>query len=131
MPDIFCYPGSLNQVFMNIILNAIQAIPQRGTIRITTRLLPKSDRSVSDSIEVVIQDSGMGIRPEIRQKIFDPFFTTREVGQGVGLGLTISYSIVEKHEGNIDFKSEPGKGTEFIIRLPVESAILKKRLVSA
>jgi signal transduction histidine kinase len=113
LPEIECFPGQLNQVFMNLLTNAIQAIPERGTISITTR-------SLGDRIRISIKDTGGGIPQELLGKIFDPFFTTKEVGKGTGLGLSISLGIIEKHHGTMVVESEPGEGTEFIITLPVE-----------
>ncbi|MDA8229797.1 MAG: ATP-binding protein [Magnetospirillum sp.] len=109
-----CFPGQINQVFMNIVFNAIQAMEGEGTIRIAT---------LSDDpwAVVVIEDSGKGIPPEIIDKIFDPFFTTKKVGEGTGLGLSISYGIMEKHGGRIAVRSEVGKGTIFELRLPLRS----------
>jgi signal transduction histidine kinase len=112
IPDIECYPGQLNQVFMNILSNAIDAIPVKGTITISTF---KSNRSVSISIK----DNGRGIPEDIQARIFEPFFTTKEVGQGTGLGLSICHSIIEKHNGKIEVQSETGKGSEFVILLPI------------
>lgn len=129
VPEILCYPGALNQVFMNLLLNAIQSINKRGQIRIATRRLPAQVGTAFDQggVEIRLKDTGSGIPDLIRGKIFDPFFTTKDVGQGSGLGLTISYGIIEKHEGTIDFTSEDGHGTEFIVCLPIESPSLKHR----
>lgn len=113
LPDIECFPGQLNQVFMNLLTNAIQAIPENGTIDIATR-------NLGDRVRVSIRDSGGGIPKELLGKIFDPFFTTKEVGKGTGLGLSISLGIIEKHHGTMEVESQAGKGTEFIITLPVE-----------
>lgn len=113
IPLIECYPGQLNQVFMNILSNAVDAIDEKGTITISTSI---SDRF----IQVSIKDTGQGIPENIREKIFDPFFTTKGVGKGTGLGLSITQSIIEKHKGSINVKSEKEKGTEFIITLPVK-----------
>ena len=112
LPDIECYPGQLNQVFMNILSNAVDAIEEKGTITIETRL---SD----EYIQIIIKDSGPGIPESYRAKIFDPFFTTKGVGKGTGLGLSISQSIIEKHNGSITLVSQQGKGTGFIIKIPV------------
>jgi signal transduction histidine kinase len=115
LPLTECYPGQLNQVFMNILSNAVDAIDDKGTITINT--------SISKGfIQISIKDTGHGIPENIREKIFDPFFTTKGVGKGTGLGLSISQSIIEKHRGSIDVKSEKGKGTEFIIVLPVNQS---------
>lgn len=110
LPSINCYPGQLNQVFLNILNNARQAITNRGEIRIKTL-------NKEGSIQVKIQDTGVGIPKELKDRIFEPFFTTKEVGEGTGLGLSISYGIIEKHKGKIHVESELGKGTEFTIEL--------------
>jgi signal transduction histidine kinase len=113
IPQIECYPGQLNQVFMNILSNAIDAIEDKGIITIRTS---KSN----GSIQISIRDTGKGINENKKTKIFEPFFTTKEVGQGTGLGLSISHGIIEKHMGSIKVKSEVGKGSEFIISLPIK-----------
>jgi signal transduction histidine kinase len=113
LPLVECYPGQLNQVFMNILSNAVDAIDEKGTITINT--------SISKSfIQISIKDTGQGIPESLREKIFDPFFTTKGVGKGTGLGLSITQSIIEKHKGSINVKSEEGKGTEFIISIPIK-----------
>jgi signal transduction histidine kinase len=112
VPEIECYPGQLNQGFMNILSNAIDAIDDKGTITIVTS---KSN----GSIRIGIKDSGRGIPEDIQSRIFEPFFTTKEIGKGTGLGLSITHSIIEKHNGNIEVKSKARQGTEFVIVLPV------------
>jgi signal transduction histidine kinase len=112
LPEVRCYAQQLNQVFMNILVNAAQAIEKQGEIRIATR-------AVDGQVEIAISDTGSGIQKENLSKIFDPFFTTREVGKGTGLGLNIAYNIIKKHKGTIDVETEVGKGTTFIIRIPV------------
>ena len=107
-----CYPGPLNQVLMNVIANAIDAIEGDGKITITT---VQSDSMFSISIA----DTGKGIPQNVRDRIFDPFFTTKPVGQGTGLGLSISYGIVKRHNGELEVHSEEGRGTEVIIRIPI------------
>jgi two-component system NtrC family sensor kinase len=116
LPPIECYPGQLNQVFMNILSNAIDAIEDKGNITITTS-------SANGFIRISIKDSGKGIPEPLRAKIFDPFFTIKEVGKGTGLGLSISHGIIEKHKGSIRVKSVIGKGSEFIISLPAKQII--------
>ena len=112
LPLIPCYPNRLNQVFMNLLVNAIQAIPGKGQIWIRT--------SVEGShVRVVISDSGSGIKPEHLDKIFDPGFTTKGVGVGTGLGLSISARIIQDHQGTISVQSEVGRGTTFIVSLPL------------
>jgi two-component system NtrC family sensor kinase len=112
IPQLECFPGQLNQVFMNILSNAIDAIHEKGIIAITTS---KS----KGFIQIFIKDSGCGIPEDVKAKIFDPFFTTKEVGEGTGLGLSISHGIIEKHNGTIKVNSKAGIGTEFIISLPL------------
>ena len=112
MRKVRCRPGEINQVFMNLLVNACHAIQDQGEIRIATR-------AEADSVLVDISDTGCGIPEEIRNRVFDPFFTTKPVGKGTGLGLTISYDIVRKHGGTLTFESTVGKGTTFRIRLPL------------
>jgi len=108
---LYCYAGHLNQVLMNLLANAVDAIAGAGSIFITTR-------QTSTVFIISIRDTGMGIPEAIRSKIFDPFFTTKPVGQGTGLGLAISYGIVQDHSGSIEVTSEEGVGTEFIVKIP-------------
>jgi signal transduction histidine kinase len=112
IPTVRGIPQQLNQVFMNILVNAAQAIEKKGDIFIKTR--PKEQH-----VEVTISDTGSGIPPENLTKIFDPFFTTKDVGKGTGLGMNIAYNIIQKHNGTICVDSELGKGTAFKIALPV------------
>jgi signal transduction histidine kinase len=126
LPLVECYAGQLNQVFMNLLNNAIDALhhqPQPRQITITTDLIPPPDFSLSTKqwVEIRIRDNGSGIPEEIQQHIFDPFFTTKPVGEGTGLGLSMSYKvIVEKHQGMLTCHSELGQGSEFIIQIPVK-----------
>ena len=113
IPKIRCYPGQLNQVFMNLFVNAAQAIPDRGEISIESDL-------VDNEVIVRVSDTGQGIPPQDVSRIFDPFFTTKGIGGGTGLGLSISHGIVQKHHGRIDVKSELGEGTTFTVRLPID-----------
>jgi signal transduction histidine kinase len=112
LPEIECLPSKINQVFMNILTNSIQAIDGKGDIFIETI-------SSGIGVKIIIRDTGSGMTPEVKKHIFEPFYTTKEVGSGTGLGLAISYGIIEQHKGNIDVISELGKGTEFIISLPI------------
>ena len=112
IPDIECLPSELNQVFMNMLVNAAHAIEGRGVIAISTG-------RKGDEVWVEIADSGKGIAEEDLKRIFEPFFTTKPVGKGTGLGLSLSYGIVQKHHGHIDVNSEVGKGTVFRIWLPI------------
>lgn len=111
LPPLFCMGMQLNQVFMNLLVNAGQAIDENGTIFIKVF-------SEDNCQKVSVRDTGQGIEPNHLSKIFDPFFTTKPVGSGTGLGLSLSYNIVKNHDGDIEVKSEVGKGTEFIVSLP-------------
>ena len=115
VPDVLCHLGDLNQVFLNLLVNAADAMPtegERGEIRISTR--------VEGSMVVIrFADNGTGIPEEIRKSIFDPFFTTKEVGKGTGQGLALASAVCEKHGGTIEVNSELGAGTEFVITLPI------------
>jgi len=113
LPLVKCYPQQLNQVFMNILVNAAQAINKGGMIAITSR-------AENGYVRVTISDTGCGIPPENTPKIFDPFFTTKEVGKGTGLGLNVAYNIIKKHNGSIDVKSRMGEGTAFVISIPID-----------
>ncbi len=113
LPLLRCYPQQINQVMMNLLVNAAHAIEGKGQITVRSH-------AAEDSIVVEISDTGTGIPPENLQKIFEPFFTTKEVGKGTGLGLSLSYRIVERHGGTISVESEVGAGTTFRITLPVE-----------
>lgn len=112
IPQIECYSGKINQVFMNLLTNAVAAIKNLGVIHIRTYMK-------EDNIVISIQDDGVGISKENLPKIFEPFFTTQKAGKGTGLGLSISYGIIMEHHGTIEVKSEVNKGTEFIITLPI------------
>jgi two-component system, NtrC family, sensor kinase len=118
LPLIECYPGKLNQVFLNIISNAVHAINKRhgenpgGVVKIATRIQ-------DESITVSIKDNGTGMDEKTRHKIFEPFFTTKEVGEGTGLGMSITYNTIKKHNGQIRIVSEVGEGTEFVLTLPI------------
>ncbi len=112
LPQIECYPQQLSQVFMNLLVNAGQAISDKGEIKIRTR-------QKNGHVEIFFSDTGCGIDEENLKKIFDPFFTTKPVGKGTGLGLHVSYNIIKKHNGDITVTSEKGKGTEFAIQLPI------------
>ncbi len=117
LPLVTCYASQINQVFMNILSNAVQAIEGSGNIWITTRLQSRPDGK--EQVQISFQDSGKGMTPQVMEKIFDPFFSTKGVGQGTGLGLSISYGIIESHGGEIQVKSQIGIGTEFIVVIPV------------
>ena len=112
LPRVQCYPQLLNQVFMNLLINAVQSIEKRGEINIKTR-------ANNGYVEIKISDTGSGIPKENLNRIFDPFFTTKDVGKGTGLGLNVAYNIIKKHHGKIDVNSGVGKGTTFTIKIPV------------
>ncbi len=113
LPLVECYAGQVNQVFMNLLTNAADAIEGEGQIEISTA-------ADDGTVRVSIKDTGAGIPPENLSSIFDPFFTTKEIGKGTGLGLSISYGIVQKHDGEIEVQSEVGAGTTFSVVLPVK-----------
>ncbi|HEV2110285.1 MAG TPA: ATP-binding protein [Gammaproteobacteria bacterium] len=115
LPRISCMPSQLNQVFLNLLTNAAQAIEERGRILVRTE-------ADGEWLRVTVQDTGKGIPAEVLPKIFDPFFTTKSVGQGTGLGLSISYDIVKQHGGDIRVTSQPGKGARFTVQLPLGAA---------
>ncbi len=143
LPEVICYPGQLNQVFMNILSNAIDALEESFVLDQT--LLENNKEQITENIDVSvasrrggeihilteltdyntvkiqISDNGSGMTKPVLHKVFDPFFTTKSVGNGTGLGLSISYQIiVEKHKGSLTCDSTPGKGTEFIIEIPMQ-----------
>ena len=115
LPKILIDAGQIQQVFTNIILNAAEAMEGKGELTVATKTL-----SDNEYIEVSFTDTGCGISQKDRERIFDPFFTTKEVGRGTGLGLAVSHGIIARHKGTIEVKSEHGKGTSFIIRLPLK-----------
>ncbi len=122
IPDPMVDRSRLQQAFLNIILNAIHAMPDGGTLSVEAR-------TEDGAVFIDISDTGVGIPPENLNKIFDPFFTTKEVGQGTGLGLSVSYGIVKKHGGSLTVKSKEGKGTTFTITLPLEQKKMEKAVV--
>ncbi|MDO8262455.1 MAG: PAS domain S-box protein [Gallionella sp.] len=119
LPEIYCLPSQLNQVFMNLLVNAAQAIEVRGTITLRTG-------QEGDRVWAEVSDTGNGIPPEDFPHLFDPFFTTKPVGKGTGLGLSVSYSIVERHHGKIEVHSEVGKGSTFRVWLPVQQPDIRE-----
>lgn len=116
--DIECFPGKLNQVFMNIINNSIQAIEEKPEKEETESIIISTLDVPGNKIEIRIKDSGTGMTEQVKHKIFEPFFTTKSVGVGTGLGMAIVFKIIEEHRGKIEVESEPGKGAEFILTLP-------------
>ena len=127
LPPVLCHLGDLNQVFLNLLVNAAHAIDDvikstggKGKITVRTRV-------DEDCVEIAISDTGGGIPGEIQEKIFDPFFTTKGVGKGTGQGLALARAIVvEKHSGTLTFETQPGKGTTFLIRLPLSGAMKRE-----
>lgn len=116
IPEVNADPNQIQQVFLNLLINAADAMEEKGKITISSRMIEDgADRFV----EIEFTDTGPGIPEEIRSKVFEPFFTTKPAGKGTGLGLAVSYGIIKKHEGQIFVKSEPGHGASFFIRLPV------------
>ena len=113
VPPIQCHPSRLNQVYLNLLVNASQAIEGKGEIHLKTF-------TTEDDVVVEITDTGGGIPPENLGRIFDPGFTTKGVGVGTGLGLSISYNIVQQHKGRMELQSEVGKGTEMAIFIPMD-----------
>jgi len=113
IPEIDADGSQLKQVFVNLIVNALQAMPDGGCLRINTR-------GESRKVSVVVEDTGVGMEQEILDKIFTPFFTTKEIGLGTGLGLPVSHGIIASHQGTIRVESKAGKGTVCTIELPVK-----------
>jgi signal transduction histidine kinase len=116
LPKVTCYPHQLNQVFMNLLVNAAQAIPEKGEVWVKTW-------ADADHVYIDVRDTGAGIAEPHLAKIFDPFFTTKPVGQGTGLGLSIVYGIVERHGGTIRVTSRVGEGTTFHVSFPIQPAM--------
>lgn len=116
LPRISCYAAQLNQVWMNLLVNAAQAVTDKGIVSVTTK-------QEGNWVVVTISDSGCGIPADILPRIFDPFFTTKPVGEGTGLGLSISYAIIERHGGTITAGSTPGSGTTFTVKIPLTAEL--------
>jgi len=123
LPKIEAYGGQLNQVFMNILDNAQDAMKETGTLTINVNKIE------DNKIKIEFIDTGMGIPAENLKKVFDPFFTTKPVGKGTGLGMSISYRVIHDHHGTIDVESEVGKGTKFTITLPINHEDSNKELM--
>ncbi len=119
IPPSYMDRERIKQVLVNLLINAIQAIGEDGEVHVAARMISSSDSSDSRALEIRVRDSGCGISPDSLPLIFDPFFTTKGVEEGTGLGLSVSYGIIEDHGGTITVESEPGQGTVFIITLPV------------
>jgi two-component system NtrC family sensor kinase len=118
LPRVMIDEGQIAQVFINIILNAFDAMPNGGTLRVDTRR--GGEDQDREAIIISFADTGIGIPPEELQQIYDPFFTTKEAGKGTGLGLSLSYEIIKRFKGDINVFSEVGKGTVFTIFLPIK-----------
>ncbi len=120
IPEIECFAGKLNQVFMNIINNAAQAVMQAHMDDNDGQVLIKTYKAENEeAVKISIKDNGVGMPEHVKEKIFEPFFTTKKAGEGTGLGLSIVFSIIELHKGKIEVNSNPGEGTEFLITLPI------------
>ena len=127
LPEIECFPGKLNQVFMNILSNGIYAVnAKRYEEGEQPKLTIKTRKTEGSRVSVYLGDNGIGMDEATKKKIFEPFFTTKDVGEGTGLGMSIVFKIIEKHNGTIAVNSEPGKGTEFIITLPMSQPNLSE-----
>jgi len=120
LPLVECYPSQFNQVFMNIIANAADALLSNPNLR-NKEIEIITEIAGVNQVVVKIRDNGNGIDPDAINRLFDPFFTTKPVGKGTGLGLSISYQIIEKHQGKIEVNSEIGEGAEFVIYLPIKA----------
>jgi two-component system NtrC family sensor kinase len=124
VPPVECIPGQLDQVWLNVLANAIEAVGKCGMIRVSTRVEPAPPTTAASGPHAVVAvcDDGVGMPAEVRARIFDPFFTTKPEGQGVGLGLSVSHGIVERHGGAIAVDSLQGRGTTFTVYLPLRRA---------
>ncbi|MEG4306439.1 ATP-binding protein [Microcoleus sp. D3_18a_C4] len=139
LPKVECFPGQLNQVFMNILVNALDALDEMNTKRSYQELKDTPNQitirtSVIDNqwVEVAIADNGIGMLDPVKQRIFDPFFTTKAIGKGTGLGMSISYQIItEKHRGKIKCFSTPGSGTKFVIQIPMRQQTISPFPIAA
>ena len=114
LPPVLCHPSKINQVFLNLLMNAVQACALGGVMALRTRAVP------GEGVEIEVEDNGCGIKAEHVPHIFEPFFTTKPVGQGMGLGLSVSYGIIRDHGGSIAVDSTPGRGSLFCVRLPLQ-----------
>lgn len=111
LPEITADPAQINQVLVNLVVNALQAMPQGGTLTVRTH-------AGAGEVSLMVEDTGIGMSPEVRERVFVPFFTTKDVGQGTGLGLPVVHGIVASHGGTIQVESEVGRGTRFVVRFP-------------
>ncbi|MGH9522851.1 MAG: sensor histidine kinase, partial [Terriglobales bacterium] len=124
VPIMHCDPAQIEQVLLALVMNALDAMPRGGNLLVRTRSLPQSRQ-----VELQVRDDGMGIPPDLLPRLFEPFLTTKETGKGVGLGLAISKTIIERHGGQIEVESQPGRGTTFYVFLPVDASV--KEVVSS
>jgi two-component system, NtrC family, sensor kinase len=124
LPLVYCIPSQINQVFMNLLMNAAQAIESHGHITLRTGC-------DGDVAWVEVQDDGCGIARDKLGHVFEPFYTTKPVGKGTGLGLSLAWGIVQRHQGTLDLTSEPGKGTTFRVSLPVNGPAIPAVTASA
>jgi signal transduction histidine kinase len=120
LPLVRCRPGPLNQVFFNLLKNALDSVGNEGEIRVATRV-------VDGDIEVVVEDNGVGLPAEIREHVFEPFFTTKEIGKGTGLGLAVCYQVMEQHGGSIRLDMSYKSGARFVLTLPTRQAEKESR----
>jgi len=116
LPEVIGDKSRLEQVFLNLFINAADAMAEKGKLTITTKL------DTHDEVIILVSDTGKGINRDVLPRIFEPFFTTKEPGRGTGLGLSLAYGIINAHKGAINVESEPGKGTTFIISLPTTAS---------
>jgi len=123
LPPVDCDAGQMNQVFMNVLANACDAIQGRGNVWIATR-------AGADAVTITIRDDGPGIPPDVIGRVFDPFFTTKDVGSGTGLGLAISHGVITAHGGRLEVESAPGAGATFRIVVPIPEAVSIGRAAS-
>ena len=122
LPLVECYSGQLNQVFMNILVNAIDALEESSKLHPLPTIAIATSVVEGNRVLITIADNGPGMSEAVQQRLFDPFFTTKPVGSGTGLGMSISYQIIEKHGGQLKCISTPGKGAEFLIYIPIKSS---------
>ena len=124
LPPVHCIPAQLNQVFVNLLVNAAQAIEGKGVITLRTR-------ATDDEVEVEVSDTGQGMSEAVQKRIFEPFYTTKPVGSGTGLGLSVAWDIIKRHGGRIEVKSSPGEGSAFTLHLPIKVTASKLEVAAA
>jgi len=126
LPPVKANAQELEQVFLNLLLNALDAMPKGGRLKVSAATTALRDEQ--PAVAVAVADTGVGIPETIRDRIFEPFFTTKQEGRGTGLGLSICLGLVRSHGGEIEVESEPGRGSRFTIKLPVDAAARKEQL---